>query len=203
MKRIQRIALVAIAILLGVGAANAQFRFGLRAGINVNKLHLSNAGANFDSDNRCGFTGGVSTEFQIPVIGLCFDASLMYSRMNSQINSETVNSDSKDFFNIPINIKYKIGLPVVSNIITPFIYTGPDFAFKLGGDKNVFKEKTFQCAWNVGLGVELIRHLQIAASYGFGINSIMEKANLPIIDNVTRDLKVKNNYWTITASYYF
>jgi len=197
-------AILAVALLIGVGAANAQFRFGIKAGLNINKLHLKNASETLlDSDNRCGFTAGVSTEFQVPIVGLCFDASLMYSRMNSQINSAEKNSSSKDFFNIPINIKYKIGLPVVSNIITPFIFTGPDFAFKLGGDKSVFKQKTFQCAWNVGIGVELIRHLQIAGSYGFGINSIMDKVNIPVIDEVTNDLKVKNNYWTISAAYYF
>lgn len=203
MKKIKRYLLLALVVVLGVNAASAQFRFGVRAGINVNKLHLSNAGANFDSDNRCGFTGGLTTEFQIPVIGLCFDASLMYSRMNSEVVEGDAKSDSKDFFNIPINIKYKIGLPVVSNIITPYIFTGPDFAFKLGGKNDVFKQKTFQCAWNVGLGVELIRHLQIGASYGFGINSIVDKMNVPVVDNVTKDIKVKNNYWTITAAYLF
>ena len=64
----------------------------------------------------------------------------------------------------------------------------------------MFKTKTFQTAWNIGVGVELFNHLQVAGSYGFGMNNIMkEVAGI----NTTNDFKVKNNYWTITAAYLF
>lgn len=193
--------------LVAVGSASAQFRFGVKAGVNINKLHLSNFEKNFESDNGCGFTGGVMTEFTIPVIGLCFDASLMYSRMNSDVvkegingNESEVSSKAKNFFNIPINVKYKFGLPVVGNFVAPYLFTGPDFAFKLGGDDDVFRTKTFQCAWNVGLGVELINHLQISGSYGFGMNNIAKEV---VGVNVSDKLKTKNNYWTVTAAWLF
>ena len=86
-------------------------------------------------------------------------------------------------------------------MIHPYIFTGPSFAFKLGGDNDVFKTKTFQCAWNVGLGVELFSHLQLSGSYGFGMNNIMKTAG--IVSNTSNDIKLKNNYWTITAAYLF
>ena len=140
------------------------------------------------------------TEFTVPILGLGFDASLMYARMNSEITSNDGKSGSKNFFEIPINLKYKIGIPVIGNIITPFIYTGPSFAFRLGKDDNPIKQKNFQWAWNVGLGVELIRHLQVSAGYGFGINSVIEKTGISQID---KSIKAKNNYWTITAAYLF
>ncbi len=205
MKRIYRLCTVAIIMLLAAGTANAQFRFGIKAGLTINKLHIQDVPDNFDSDNRCGFTGGIMGELQIPVIGLCFDASLMYARMNSQLGitdqyGESATATSKDFFEIPLNIKYKISIPVVNKILMPYIYTGPSFAFKLGKDDNVFKTKTFQCAWNVGVGVELLSHLQVGAGYSFGINNIADKvANISTEDNI----KVKNNYWTITAAYLF
>ncbi len=206
----RRILVVFSLIVATVTAANAQFRFGVKAGVNINKLSLSNVQDNFKSSNGCGFTGGVMTEFQIPVIGLCFDASLMYTRMNSSVD-QVVKEDgtllaetgagAKNFFQIPINVKWKIGLPVVGNIISPYVFTGPDFAFKLGGSDDVFKTKTFQCAWNIGLGVELIKHLQVGASYGIGMNNVFEKVNL--VGNTSNDIKTKNNYWTITAAYLF
>ena len=123
MKKIRKVLCLAVALLLCGLGAQAQFRAGIRAGVTINKLHLSDLGANFNSDNRCGFTGGVMAEFTIPVVGICFDASLMYSRMNSQVDGYYYNDESgalrndfensaKDFLQIPINIKYKIGLPV-------------------------------------------------------------------------------------------
>ena len=164
---------LALAILIAGGTASAQFRVGVRAGLNVNKLHLDNVPNNFDSDNRCGFTAGAMAELTIPLVGINFDVSLMYTRMNSHITAEGENFGSaKDFIQIPINLKYKIGLPLISKIITPYIYTGPDFAFKLGKSQ-IFK--TFQAEWDLGVGVELLRHLQIGAGYSWGINNIIAK----------------------------
>lgn len=205
---LRRILVVVALIVATVTAANAQFRFGVKAGININKLSLENMGDNFKADNGCGFTGGVMTEFQIPVIGLCLDASLMYTRMNSIIDqavaadgTEMVKTSGKNFFQIPINVKWKIGLPVVGKFLSPYIFTGPDFAFKLGGSDDVFKTKTFQCAWNIGLGVELLRHVQVGASYGFGMNTVLKQVTP--INNTSKDIKGKNNYWTVTAAYLF
>lgn len=205
MNSIKKILLVVVIALVGVGAANAQFRFGIKAGLNVDKLHLNES--TFNKDNGVGWTAGLMTEFQVPVIGLCFDLSLMYTHMNNDLMidpqtdggtsiPESVNN--KNFLEIPINLKYKFKIPVVASIFSPYIFTGPSFAFKL--DKNTldyFKTKTCQMVWNVGLGFELVKHLQIGASYGFGMNNIAEKYNL------NPDLKIKNNYWTITAAYLF
>ena len=178
--------------LMTIGVADAQFRFGIKAGVNVN--HLSTKADVLENNNRAGWTAGVMTEFQVPVIGLCFDASLMYQRLNSE-----KELDNKNFIDIPINIKFKFGLPIVGRFISPYIFTGPDFAFKL--DKAVvkdFKTKTFQSAWNIGAGLELVKHLQISASYGFGMNNIIK-----IVDKNSNPVSLKNNYWTITAAYLF
>lgn len=200
MKRFNRTLMVMLFAVLTVGIANAEFRIGPRAGITVNKLHLDNVGSNFEADNRCGFTGGVMADFTVPIIGLGVDASLMYARMNSRVNG-TGNSTSKDFFEVPINLKYKIGLPVVGNFVSPYVYTGPSFAFRLGKSRGEIKQKGFQWAWNVGIGVELLKHLQVGAGYAFGINNIIENTKLG--EDVSSDIKLKNNYWTITAAYLF
>ncbi len=206
--QVRRMAVLAIAIMLGLGVAQAQFRFGIKAGVNINKLSISNLAGNFEESNRCGFTGGIMTEFQVPVVGLCLDASLMYSRMNSAVEwMETTQdgglkkeSSGKNFFEIPVNIKYKFTLPVVGAFLKPYLYTGPSFAFKLGGNDDVFKTKTFQCAWNLGIGIELINHLQISGGYSFGMNNVADKV---VGIETSDDFKVKNNYWTITAAYLF
>ena len=205
MKNLCRAMFVAILAAVCAFDASAQFRVGVRAGMNINKLHLQDVGKNVESDNRCGFTAGAMAEFTIPVVGISFDVSLMYTRMNSKMYYDgsttdvpAMKSSSKDFFQIPVNFKYKIGLPIVGKIITPYIYTGPDFAFRLG-HSDAFKH--FQAAWALGIGVELVRHLQIGAGYSWGINNIAKKVTG--WENIDGDFKTKNNYWTITAAYLF
>lgn len=214
MKTLKRIALIAVALLVFAGNANAKIlSFGVKAGLNVNKLHFSKTAIQdlTSKNNSTGWEAGVMAEANIPIIGLGLDVSLMYARMNNSTQSYFQNNNGtmeefngkdagKNFIMLPINVKYKFNLPVVSKYLVPFIFTGPDFAFKL--DKNILdnmKTKTCQVAWNVGLGLELVSHLQIAASYGFGINNIADKLNLA---NST-DLNIKNNYWTVTAAWLF
>lgn len=215
MKNYKKVILTLLVAVLGMGAANAQLRFGVKAGVNLNSLHFSdvksvdNAKKAFFGDNKCGFTAGLMTEFQVPVIGLCFDLSAMYTHMSSEVtNSENQEMGlAKNFLEVPINIKYKIGLPMVSKVFTPFIFTGPSFAFRLDKNKkdlNFIQTKSTQAVWNIGIGFELIRHLQIQGGYGFGINNILQTAdklgaNVPDIGFE----KMRNNYWTVTAAWLF
>ena len=204
MKATKKILAVIMIAILSVGVAEAKLRFGIKAGLNVNDIHLNDPMKTFESDNGTGWTAGIMTQY-ISMIGLGFDASVMYTRMNADVyfegGTENLDADNHNFIEIPINLKYRIGLPVVGNIISPYIFTGPSFAFKLGKDTiDEFKTKTCQVAWNLGLGIELFRHLQVGASYGFGINNVVSK--VPVGINA-EDYKAKNNYWTITAAYLF
>ncbi len=202
MRSYKKIIVLLAVILCGIGMANAQVRFGVKAGLNINSLHLKNLGDNFKDDNKCGYTIGVMTEFKVPIVGLGFDLSAMYTRMNSEIDSKSTErvAYNKNFLEIPLNLKYRLGLPIIGSVFTPYIFTGPSFAFKL--DKNMadaIKTKTCQTAWNVGLGFELVKHLQIQGSYGFGMNNIIsDKIGVNAVTS-----KVKNNYWTVTAAYLF
>lgn len=203
MNNFKRILVALVIAVTGIGAANAEFRFGIKAGVNVNDLS-TNLKQSFDKNNRAGWTAGVMTEFQVPVIGIGFDVSLMYARLNSdpEIAGTTTDIENKNFIQLPINLKYKLSIPMVDKIIAPYIFTGPDFSFKL--DKNTWedvKTRTCQVAWNLGLGVQLFKHLQVGASYGFGLNNIVSKVTDKI--NIPEDWNIKNNYWTVTAAYLF
>lgn len=198
MKKFILLMLVAV---MSVGVADAKLRFGIKAGLNVN--HLSANMDTFDKNNQAGWTAGLMTECQLPLIGLGFDLSVMYSRMNSEVlvpvDNGFISEPNKNFIEIPLNLKYKISLPVVGSILSPYIFTGPSFGFKL--DKSTiddFKTKTFQAVWNLGVGLELVKHLQLGASYGFGMNNIVK-----ILPLDAAPVKYHNNYWTITAAYLF
>lgn len=186
--------LVAAAIV----PASAQFRFGVKAGVAVNKLHMNKE--TFDADNRAGFTGGVMCEFTVPIVGIGMDASVLYANRGIDELNETTNlleKGNRSYIDIPVNLKWKIGIPVVGKIITPFITTGPDFSF-LCSKKNfsdALSNRKFDFAWNVGAGVQLLNHLQVGASYGIGLTKTVSGKNSLYSG--------KNRAWTVSLAYLF
>lgn len=198
MKFIKRIVL-AVALVMTVGiSAQAQFKFGVKAGIAANGLHFNKD--ILSTDNRCGFVGGVMTEFTVPIIGVGADLSVLYQHRTTTVNTELPDGSVRmrgDFIDIPLNLKYKLSLPGVGQFIAPFVTTGPDFSFRLS-KKNLdsfINDKTCDVAWNVGLGAEIIKHIQIAASYGFGITN-HASGNDALYSS-------HNRCWTVTAAYLF
>lgn len=200
MKTLKKALLVAIVAIFTIGSASADFRWGIKAGLNFSDLNLKNfQNSVTDPGNRTGWQAGLMAEFTIPVVNIGADASLLYMRQNIDNNVASEAYSNKDFIDLPINLKWKIKLPVVGKVISPIIYTGPDFLFAL--NKNTikdFKSKTCEVGWNVGLGLQLVNHLQVTAGYCFGLNSIAEKMGVD-----AQDMKVKKNYWSVSAAYLF
>jgi len=202
LKSIFMVAALAVALPM-----SAQFRAGIRLGTEVNSMSWDKSV--FDSSNRAGFTGGVMMEFNVPVINIGFDASVMYVH---RVNKNTsTNEDAQDFANtssfknrdyieIPVNFKYKIGLPVIDRFVTPYVLTGPSFSFLVSEKaiNDAYKNKAVDVAWNFGLGVEVLHHLQVSASYGLGITKAVK-----VINSSATPIDGKNNYWTITAAWLF
>lgn len=201
---LKRFAAVLVALAFMLPAA-AQFSIGPRIGVEVNKFHFDES--TFNKDNRAGFTGGLEIEFVVPVINLGFDLSAMYvHRTGQSISGEgaeaTVTNLNSDYIEIPLNLKYKIGLPIVGKIISPYIFTGPSFAF-LTSKKAIsefWETKKCDIAWNFGVGLQLFTHLQIGASYGLGMTKAVKFVNHA---HQEAGIEGKNRYWTITAAWLF
>lgn len=207
MKTFRRIFVVMLVAAVTALSAQSQVRFGIKAGTAVNKLSFNKS--TFDSDNRAGFTGGLMMEFTVPVINLGFDASLLYAQRSVNVLDDTNNyhTDRRSYIDIPINLKWKIGIPVIGKVFTPFLTTGPDFSFLCSKQnfKDAWDSRKFDFAWNVGAGVQLFNKLQLAASYGFGLTN---SATALHGSNAAEDLKDlnfkgKNRSWTITLAYMF
>lgn len=201
-KTIFCVALVA-ALFLAI-PANAQFKIGPKVGVNISTLSLGgDLSKNFKSSNISSFTGGVMAEFMVPIIGVGIDASVMYTRKGSDLKEITTGASEKqhtDYVEIPINLKYKFSLPVVGSFMSPFVYAGPSFAFRVGDNfADQYKNKSFETAINVGIGLEFFSHLQIAGQYGWGLGKAMEFEN----DVLNSTLNGKSRAWTVTAAYLF
>jgi hypothetical protein len=132
----------------------------------------------------------------------------MYTHRQNRINfteegeatsGMTVNSD---YIEVPINFRWNIGLPIVGKFVTPFLTTGPDFSF-LVSNKNVkdaWNKKTFDFAWNFGVGLKLVDRVELAAAYGLGITSNASSDSALYGKNIADG---KNRVWTVTAAYLF
>lgn len=210
MKKLTRIIAV-VALCLGTAlTATAQFKIGPRVGIAVNKLHFNKEV--FDTNNRTGFTGGLEAEFTVPVVGVGIDASVMYVRRTASMDVVVSDSPSTqsthtltrnlDYIDVPVYLKWKMGFPIISKVVKPYLFTGPDFAF-LTSSKNLIGDvESGKCdiSWNFGLGVEVLNHLQIGAGYGFGIN---KAAKLTGVNSNAQSIEGKSRCWTVTAAYLF
>lgn len=204
MKKLSLIVAVLFAAVVMAVPAQAKFRIGPRVGVDVSSLHFSKDV--FDKSNRLGFTAGLEAEIGLP-LGICFDASVMYVRRSIDAksdNNSVQNIDTqRDYINVPINFKWNLGLPLVGKFIAPYILTGPDFAFLCSKEaiNDAWKSHKVDVSWNVGVGLEFISHLQISASYGFGITKLSKLAG--ITNSSSDQIEGRNNNWTITAAYLF
>lgn len=203
MKSLKRI-VIAMALILAFGvSANAQIKFGVKAGVVVNDLKFDKDVV--ATDNRTGFTGGLMMEVNLPIINLGVDASVMYVRRSADVSyniangNETLTTDkiNNDYIEVPVNLKYKFGLPGVGKIVAPYIFTGPSFAFLTSKKaiNDAWENKKFDLSWNFGAGVQILNKIQVGASYGLGLTKASE--------SVTGNIDAKNRYWTITAAYLF
>lgn len=206
MKKIKIFLLAVVAALTMTMPASAQFRFGITGGMTLNELSFNDAssikGQLKDTGNHTGYTVGLTTEFTVPILGIGADASVLYThRILGYQSNNTDATPAADLVEIPIHLRYKLGLPVVGNIVSPLIFTGPSFGFRVS-DK-IIKEletKSCQVLWDLGLGVELFKHLQVTAKYSWGINDFVKY--VPQTGIKTEQLG-KANGWTIAAAIFF
>lgn len=190
-----------LAILMGASAAQAGglFKFGPKVGMTVNSLHFNDK--LFDSSNKAGWTAGLMTEFRVPVIGVGADLSLMYVRRNSQFMVQNeIGKDNRDYIEIPLNLRYNFSIPVVSNVLSPYLAVGPSVSV-LTSRKSYedFKNKSVDWALNFGIGVQLLNHIDVNARYGLGLTKAMKE----ITDGGEAGIQGKNRYWTVSVAYLF
>lgn len=212
MKRIYRMCIALLVALCSTAALHAQsFSYGITAGLNLTKLHLSGSAkgmpdANLSSDNKAGWFVGPKVEFNT-LIGLGVDAALEYSERDLNI-STGVGSQNKKYrtFEIPINVRYNVGLGKMAGI---YVSTGPQFGFALQNmnwDKLVeggnFSRSNMNTTWNVGAGVRLLGHLEVGVGYNFALGKVGEML-VPAGDSKDYELEYKSNTFQVQLTYLF
>ena len=186
-----------VLMFFAVSEASAQFRFGVKGGYNLATVKFNKDVIN--SDNVDGFRVGPMFEvmFDGPV-GV--DFGLLYSRKGF-FSKDKDDSFTNDFLEIPVNLKLKMGLPVLS----PYFAGGPYASFLVGGEKNIkniasgienqLKAQTFGVGLNFTAGVEVASRIQAGLTYNMGLT-----------DNYKEDkgsLSGKTHTWLVSVTLLF
>jgi len=194
--------LIALLFIGGI-TAQAQLKYGLKAGVNISKADFDTKVIDSNVEDLTGFQVGPMIEFMVPIIGIGFDASLLYSQQGFKIKSIIDEKSYKtNTLDIPVNLKYKL---TFMDVAGAYLAAGPYASFNLSDNfKNTVEAKTFGAGLNFGLGVELLGSLQIGASYKLGLTddySTLSSTNEYGIEMPS--FKGTQSGWTISAAYFF
>ena len=211
MKRIFTSAAIVIVMMLSAASAQAQIKFGLKGGLNVTDMSLSKEV--FDADNQAGFFIGPTVKFSLPLIGLGIDAAALYDQRQAKVKGEvgyeqiTIEERSLDskYINIPINLRYGIGLGSVASLN---FFAGPQFGFNVGKkhqelvDDATWNLKSSAFSVNVGAGVTIASHFELSANYNIACG---RTGDVTFEDAVNKVFKKhgRANAWQIGLAYYF
>lgn len=197
--------IIAVACIAFAMPAQAQVKFGLKGGVNLNSIS-GDGGVDNALSNQTGFFVGPTVKFTVPLVGLSLDASALFDQRSAEYKAEdggkfyteTIKSQTVQ---VPINVRYGVGL---SSLINVFAFAGPQFGFNVG-DKDVIKGwrlKDSNISGNVGLGVTVLSKLQITANYNFQISKTGEFF-YENEDGKQLTGKMKFNSWQLGLAYYF
>ena len=201
MKKIFSVVLV-VAALMSAVPASAQFKFGLKGGLNVTDMSFSTDVV--DKSNQTGFFIGPSVKFSLPIVGLGLDAAALYDQRDAKVADEKISQRS---INIPINLRYNIGLGSLAGI---YLAAGPQFGINIGGknfrydDMTNYELSKTNFSINVGAGVMLIKHIEVGFTYNIACGKTGE-ANVWDVASSTWNQVTKGraNAWQVSAAYYF
>lgn len=242
----KKIAVVIIAMGMLGSFAHAQVKFGLSAGLNMaNELSVFNNTAITEIEKQAslkGLTGGAMVEAMIPIVGIGAEVSALYSQKGSNFKYDLANpsegydisvegSRSMHCIDIPLNLKYKIGIP---KIVKVFAVAGWYWSYALSGNVEVKeamdkrtkmaipelqkeKKMDFSKAYNqmdsgldFGFGIEIMEKVQIGAYYYISLkNTTTEHAVSDMLNDKYEfntgdfDLSSKNRLFSVRATYLF
>lgn len=211
MSNIKHTLILCLGVLLGMtafGSAEAQFHWGVRAGADFSKFPTT--ADQFKSDYYTGFHIGPTVEMKLP-LRFSVDASLLFSQKNVGITSmektEVKDILKTNFVTVPVNAKFDlVSLPGADVMVI----AGPQFNFKLSNnledlkDLNALREteaKKASIGVNVGLGVRVLKMLQISALYNATLSDDYKFTSL---NQTTKDVfNAKTNSFVIQAAVLF
>lgn len=193
-------ALVLVASIAAAPVADAQFRFGATAGVDISSLKFKQD--LFDVDKSVGFTVGVTGEMMFPGIGLGIDTGLFYRQLGAtmHLGQKTMWADEGygtersylHYIELPFHLRYKYTrMNGFEDHLAPFVYAGPSVCFLAGHSKlEAMEYAGADFGVDFGIGAEIATRWQVSASYRMGLTYAMKA-------KILTNFSARNNDWTV------
>lgn len=208
--------LIVVCCMLVFMPAHAQLKWGVKGGVNLSEIDWKGGYAG-NKEHSTGFFIGPMAELTIPIIGLGIDGALMYSQRGNKydVSAGTFSGsidERQQGIEIPVNLKYTIGL---GSLLGIYIAAGPDFFFNfkdidlkaLGSGVNTdgaVDTKKTQVGLNVGVGVKILKHLQVGVNYQIPMGNTFSVGDAAgAIWEKVLGKNAKTKTWQISAAYIF
>ena len=194
--------LLALCLFAAVPAA-AQIDWGIKAGVNM----AEKPSGMKEFKNKTGWFVGPTAKVMLPIVGLGLEANLLYTCTESEMTGKNITKQTMD---VPVFLRYEFSLPVVNQLIEPFIAAGPQWSWNIGNKEfdllyGDYKMKESTLSLNLGGGVILFDHLQIHANYNIalGNTSNYSEPMIGAVDYLFSEKKSKANSWQFSVAYMF
>ena len=211
MKRIITFWGLIIALLLSVTESSAQIRFGVKGGVNLANVAISDA-SSYSIESRVGFFAGPTALIAIPVKGFELDASLLFDQRGVETMSSGLiggrafwTTATQHQIAIPVNVRYNLTSGEGTRL---FVFTGPQLGINIGKKENeidagtfVFNKTSFSI--NAGIGILFSQHFQVSASYNVVCGKNAEIWNNTNTYYANQLNKSRFNAWQFSVGYYF
>lgn len=167
------LALVVVVMFFSM-PVDAKLRFGVRGGMNLTQLSLSNNP--FDVRSSNGFYIGPAAK--LTILGFGIDAAALYDqrevmteeRSNSSVDPSADLSMQQRQICLPVNLR--LTLLGIESVASVYVYGGPQWNYNLGDrridDFNWVGEKHTKSA-NIGVGAILVSHIQVNVNYNWAV----------------------------------
>ncbi len=158
--------------------SHAQFRYGVKGGLNVTTVHFNKD--LFSPQSLTGYHVGVTSEYIVPKLGIGADLSVLFTRKGFEQRNKYYQ---QSYLEVPVNFKWRINLPVP--FMKAYLNAGPYLSWALGhagwsvsksnsvtGTSNTVKitPLNMETGVNVGAGLEFLNYFQVSIHYGWGLS---------------------------------
>jgi hypothetical protein len=171
--------IVIVAFLLIAVSAHAQF--GVVAGITSSSSNLKDAVADVQAQNITQYHVGVTYKLDLGLIAI--QPSILYNMKGTKLNVANIGATELDYktgyVEVPVQLQAGLNLGVarIYGFAEPFV------GYAITNQVNSSLAKDPQSTWNnikskleygvgLGVGVELIKHVQVSAKYFWNMGSM-------------------------------
>lgn len=187
----KKLFLIAAVAVLGVNSADAQVKFGVKAGPQLTNVVGDDAG---DTDMKVGFNVGGFANIRFSE-QFAFQPELLYSLQGYKVEESisefgvTAKTEGKahlSYINVPLMMKWyaydglnfefgpQVGFNVAAKGKSTTTITGGEFDQTLEQDEDIDGISTVDFGVNIGAGYEMENGLNFGLRYGRGLTSVYD-----------------------------